>query len=63
VIVANRRLLGGSAGTEEQRWHALTWWVTPNPDLPQGRSPQQVLKAGHLTVELLDTLLERREDE
>lgn len=63
VIVANRRLLGGNPGTEEQRWQALTWWMTPNPDLPQGGSPQQVLTAGDLTVELLDTLLEKRDDE
>jgi abortive infection bacteriophage resistance protein len=63
VIVANRRLLDGGRGTEEQRWRALRWWTSPNVGVPQGLSPMRALAADILTLDLLDSMLEPRPDE
>lgn len=63
AIAANRRLLGGTAGSEEHRWEALNWWTSPHPQLPDGTSPELALKSGSLTREILDQVLESRDDE
>lgn len=62
-MTANRRLLDGSAGTEEQRWDALQWWMTADDRLPGASSPREALEEGALTSGLLDVLLKPREDE
>lgn len=63
VIIANRRLLNGGAGSEEERWTALNWWGTPNNLIPGGLSPRHALEAGALTQHILDALLVPRNDE
>jgi len=63
AIIANRRLLNGSAGSEQERWTALSWWTSPQPSLAGGVSPHRALVDGSLTAEQLDDLLTPREDE
>jgi hypothetical protein len=63
VITANRRLLGGAMGSEEQRWAALEWWTTPNSDVSDGLSPHRAFEAGALPAEVLDVLLHPLDDE
>lgn len=57
VILANRRLLDGGAGSEQQRWSALKWWVTPIQALGQEVSPLRALEAGTLTRYWIDAFL------
>ncbi|ROS37189.1 Abi family protein [Curtobacterium sp. PhB78] len=56
VINANRRLLQGGDGTEQQRWDALQWWSVQQAVLGSD-SPRRALEAGSLTNALLDSLL------
>lgn len=63
AIIANRRLLNGGTATEDEKWAALRWWTSPQPELPQGVTPQRALVDGSLTQEQLDVLLEPRNDE
>lgn len=63
VIKANRRLLDGARGSAEQRWAALGWWTTSNEAVPAGLSPLKALEDGTLTSEVLDAMLNPRNDE
>lgn len=63
AITANRRLLKGSSGTEDERWSALKWWNTPQESIPSGLSPRKALEARVLSLEMIDGLLEPRSDE
>lgn len=63
AVTANRRLLSGSEGSEEQRWTALHWWTTPNSSVTDGVSPRKSLNDRTLTMQTLDALLEPRSDE
>lgn len=57
VIEANRILLNGSQGTEEERWSALKWWNTAVENELKGKSPQQALIQGELTPEIVRSIL------
>lgn len=63
VILANRRLLDGGVGSEQQRWSALKWWVTPIQTPGQEESPLTAVEAGTLTRVRLDKILLPRDDE
>ena len=63
VVTANRRLLGGRPGSEEDRWAALQWWTAPTVDLPGSVSPLEALQSGMLSGAQLDGLLNPRDDE
>ncbi len=56
AMIANRRLLNGDAGTEDQRWAALNWWTSPQASIG-GASPRRALVDGMLTQTHLDDLL------
>lgn len=62
VIIANRRLLGGKRGSEQERWDAFEWWTTPNAAWG-GMSPRQALEKGPLDPALLDRQLSPPSDE
>lgn len=53
VITANRHLLQGEAGSVEERWAALEWWVTANHSLPDSKSPLDLLLRDALSGELV----------
>lgn len=63
AITANRRLLNGNEGSDEERWAALSWWTSPHASLPDATSPRRALIDGTLTRAQLNSLLEPREDE
>lgn len=63
VILANRRLLNGGQGSEEVRWSALEWWLTPLHVLGEDTSPLDALSSNVLTREILDGTLAPRSDE
>ncbi|WP_176386790.1 Abi family protein [Gulosibacter sp. 10] len=63
VITANRRLLDGQRGSEETRWRALAWWLTPLRALGSSTSPLDALTGNALTQRILDDLLAPRADE
>lgn len=63
AITANRRLLNGVVGTDDERWAALGWWMAPQPSLDGGASPRAALTEGSLPIAQLDALLDPREDE
>ncbi|WP_167738558.1 Abi family protein [Cryobacterium psychrotolerans] len=63
VVLANRRLLTGGDATEENRWIALSWWISPIQIQDETTSPHGALQAGILTRQILDTLLTPRADE
>lgn len=62
AVRANRRLLGGRSGSEEERWKCLQWWMSPNR-LLGGASPRAALESGALTPDIVDESLEPRHDE
>lgn len=62
AITANRRLLNGNAGSEDEKWAALSWWTSPQAQIG-GASPRQALIDGTLTQAQLDALLEPLQDE
>lgn len=61
VAIANRRLLNGAEGAEEDRWNALEWWVSDSGHVP-GKSPKDLLESGKLD-DVLDSMLEPLNDE
>lgn len=63
VVLANRRLLDGGEGTDQQRWDATKWWLTASDTLPDARSPMDAVRDGVLTQEWLDGALPPRDDE
>lgn len=63
VIIANRRLLKGKAGSVEERWAALKWWGAPCNVLPGSLSPRRSLESDALTREVIDALLPPLDDE
>jgi abortive infection bacteriophage resistance protein len=62
AILANRRLLNGSLGSDAERWEALKWWTTSVTQLGD-MSPQVALTNSTLSKSLLDQILTPREDE
>lgn len=57
AVTANRRLLGGGQGTEEQRWKALKWWMEPQSSTDDGVPPWRALVDHTLTDAQLDVML------
>ncbi|WP_183086364.1 Abi family protein [Mycetocola tolaasinivorans] len=63
VVLANRRLLGGTYPSESVRWEAAKWWVTSNATLDDLVSPVEALGKEALTKQVLDGMLPPRDDE
>ncbi|ANE04130.1 hypothetical protein ccrud_07855 [Corynebacterium crudilactis] len=63
VIIVNRRLLNGGQASEADRWNALNWWTTPKSFIPGDLSPRKAFEEGVLTREVIDNLLDPRDDE
>lgn len=63
VIAANRRLLDGGQGGDADRWRALEWWMTSQLEALNGQTPSAAVKAGLLTLDVLNEMLPPRADE
>lgn len=63
AITANRHLLQGKGGSEEERWAALEWWVTPNQSLPDSSRPLDMLLDNKLSDDLLEASLPVRDEQ
>ncbi|UKA49261.1 Abi family protein [Arthrobacter sp. FW305-123] len=63
VIAANRRLMNGSMGSDTERWQALEWWMTSQPEALNGLTPAAAVEAGRLTLDVLNNMLSPRADE
>lgn len=62
AVIANRRLLRGGPGSEDERWAALEWWNAPLIGEP-AVSPRRALADGVLDRWTLDALLDPLDDE